>query len=168
MKMPIVIFEDEQELLVDPAIKNDMISCIAYALEQEGYISQTFEVGITFTTNEGIRQINAQQRGKDAVTDVLSFPMFEREELKAHTFSFEDCDPQNGAILLGDIVISVERAMAQAQEYGHSLRRELCFLAVHSILHLLGYDHEISQDEEKYMFARQREVLEMLHITRDA
>lgn len=167
MKMPIVVFEDEQNLPIDPAIKNDMISCIAYTIEQEGYMKETFEVGVTFTNNAGIREINAAQRQKDMVTDVLSFPMFEKEVLNQKDFSWEDCDPQNRAILLGDIVISAERAQEQAEEFGHSFRRELCFLAVHSTLHLLGYDHEISEQEEKEMFLKQRQVLETLHITRD-
>jgi metalloprotein, YbeY/UPF0054 family len=168
MRMPIVIFEDEQKKIdIDPAVKIDMISCMAHAIELEKYFEDTFEVGVTFTDNEHIKEINGEQRGKPVVTDVLSFPMFTLDELKKRDFSFDDCDPQNRAVILGDIVISVERALLQAEEYGHSLRRELCFLAVHSTLHLLGYDHEESQEVEDYMFSRQSEVLNDLKITRD-
>ena len=139
-----------------------------HAIELEKYFDDTFEVGVTFVDNEHIREINGAKRGKSVVTDVLSFPMFSKEELDARDFSFDDCDPQNHAVILGDIIISVERAISQAEDYGHSLRRELCFLAVHSTLHLLGYDHEESKEIEEYMFSRQSEVLEDLKITRDA
>ena len=92
------------------------------------------EISVTFVDNEQIRELNAQYRNKDAATDVLSFPMGEN--------GVYDINHDTGAKILGDIVLSVEMAMAQAKRYGHSLEREIGYLTAHSMLHLLGYDHE--------------------------
>ena len=126
------------------------------------------QVELLLTMNEEIRQMNLEFRGIDRATDVLSFPMLDYEE--AGNFDFlEDCeeafDPETGELMLGNIVISKERAKEQAEEYGHSVEREFAFLIAHSMLHLLGYDH--MEDEERLvMEKKQREVLEMLGITR--
>ena len=103
------------------------------------------EVSVTFTDNEGIRAINREYREIDAPTDVLSFPLFE-----------EGAEGR----MLGDIVLSLEKCRAQAEEFGHSFQRECAFLTVHSTLHLLGYDHVNSEDEEKDMRERQTAIVE--------
>ena len=115
------------------------------------------EVSVTFCDNEYIRGINKEYRNKDSATDVLSFPMYD----------FDEADPEtnpDGTITLGDIVISLERAAEQAAELGHSLEREVAFLVIHSTLHLLGYDHERSKDDEEAQCLAQREILDMLEI----
>ena len=118
------------------------------------------EISLSFVTNEEIHQINRQFRNVDAPTDVLSFPQLTFEE-------GEEADVnENGEIVLGDIIISVERAKEQAKEYGHGLKREIAFLTVHSMLHLLGYDH-MEKDEEEDMFRRQKEILEIAGIPRE-
>ena len=115
-------------------------------------------------TYDNLKELNKETRNKDAVTDVLSFPMLEADE--DGTLIIYDEDIVDDCVLLGDIVISAERAVDQSEEYGHSLIREICFLAVHSALHLLGYDHERSESEEKLQFEKQEEILSSLGITR--
>ena len=124
------------------------------SLEYEGFGADT-ELSVTFTDNEGIRAINAEYRGIDAPTDVLSFPLTDYEGV-----DFPVADEPSGC--LGDIVISLERAKEQADEFGHSLDREIAFLTVHSMLHLLGYDHVNSDEEDAEMRRRQREILETM------
>ena len=108
---------------------------------------------MTYTDNQQIHELNLQYRGVDRPTDVLSFPLMD--------FSGESDEP---VVSLGDIVISLEKAQEQADEYGHSFEREVAFLTVHSMLHLLGYDH-MEEDEERDMRARQRTVMELLGLT---
>ena len=115
------------------------------------------ELSVTFCSGEYIRRLNASYREKDSETDVLSFPMYTREEIA-------ECLPDEDSVTLGDIVISIERTSEQAAELGHSFLRELAFLAVHSTLHLLGYDHELSPEEEERQCARQREIMEALDL----
>ncbi len=110
---------------------------IPAALEAEG-VAVPWEVDVLFTDDEGIHQINLEQREVDRPTDVLSFPMFDLRPGEHPTE--EDADPGTGLVPLGDMVISLERARAQGEEYGHGTRREVAYLAVHSVLHLLGYD----------------------------
>ena len=114
------------------------------------------EVSVTFCDNEYIRKLNREFREKDSATDVLSFPMFD--------FDDEEDLPLNkdGSLTLGDIVISIERAREQAVEIGHSTLEEIVFLTVHSTLHLLGYDHERSKDDEEAQCLAQREIIEMI------
>ena len=125
------------------------------ALRYEGITRHT-EISYTFCDNETIRTLNREYRNKDAVTDVLSFPLFDRNE-----FTDESLLP------LGDIVVNVERAGEQAAALGHSIEREIAFLTVHSILHLLGYDHEKSKEEDEDMCRRQREIVAMLGLDED-
>lgn len=121
------------------------------------------EISLTFTDNEGISEINRDYRDIDRPTDVLSFPMLEfGDEEEDAEFETED-----GLVMLGDIVISIERAREQAEEFGHSLRRELAFLVAHSMLHLLGYDHVDDAVGEKMMIEKQDMALNVLGITRD-
>ena len=110
-------------------------------------------VSVTFTDNEGIRDLNRQYRNMDKPTDVLSFPLID--------FAGGDEPPvDEPQAMLGDIVLSLEQAAAQAEEFGHSFEREAAFLTVHSMLHLLGYDHVNGEEEDREMRRRQREILE--------
>ncbi len=119
------------------------------------------EISVMFTDNEGIRALNAEHREIDRATDVLSFPMFEYDENGEIVRDPYDTND----LCLGDIVISLERAAEQAEEYGHSFAREVGFLTVHSMLHLLGYDH-MTPEEEAEMFGYQREILDTIGLTR--
>lgn len=127
-------------------------------------------VSLTLTDNEEIHRMNREFREIDRATDVLSFPMTDFPSPAVYDWLEDegmDCfDPDSGELLLGDIVISVERAVEQAQEYGHSLLREYAFLIAHSMLHLLGYDH-MTPEEAKVMEEKQEQVLSSLQITRD-
>lgn len=159
-----LVWENEQdEIEITKELMDSITRCLEYALESEDFEDDT-EISLTFTDNENIRTLNSETRGKDSATDVLSFPMLEQDE--DGTLIIYDEDIIDGKVLLGDIVISAEKADAQAKEYGHSLMREMCFLAVHSVLHLLGYDHERSREEEKLQFDKQEEILNSLGITR--
>ena len=122
--------------------------------------AKPYEVSISIVDNEEIRQINKQYRGIDGATDVLSFPLLTFEEGERPDFN------EKNEVLLGDIIISLERAKEQAEEYGHSVKRELAFLTAHSMLHLLGYDH-MEEEEEKEMFQKQREILNKAGIPRE-
>ncbi len=131
---------------------------IESALNYEGF-ERDVEVEVLFADLEEIHTINLEQRGVDRPTDVLSFPM--EEDLDEAL-----PDPSTGAIFLGSMVLCLEKAKMQAEEYGHSLEREVAFLTVHSVLHLLGYDHELGEAEEKEMFQKQDEILNEMGITR--
>lgn len=120
---------------------------------------------MTICDDEEIHRINKEQRDIDKPTDVLSFPMLFFDENGDIIDS--DYDMDGDFVILGDIVISAERAMEQAEEYGHSFKREMAFLTVHSMLHLLGYDHVTSEEDEKVMFQRQEEILSKIGITRE-
>lgn len=159
--MKIITFlSNEQEKLAPPEDIEHLIEiCTAAALEEEG-IDDTAEVSVTLVDNDGIRELNREHRDIDRETDVLSFPLGDDDGYEV--------DPDNDAIMLGDIVISLEKAAQQAEEYGHSYRREVAFLITHSLFHLLGYDHVNSEEEEKIMFGKQEKVLDKLGITREA
>lgn len=131
------------------------------------------EVNVVLTDNEAIREVNKEYRDIDSATDVLSFPMIDYEnpaDFEALEEAMEQSpqdyfNPDTGELMLGDIVISVEKVVEQAEKYGHSDERELAFLTAHSMMHLFGYDH-MEEDEAKIMEAKQSEVLELLGITR--
>ena len=127
------------------------------------------EVNVTIVDDERIQELNLDQRGIDASTDVLSFPMVEYSEPEAFSEAEEQkadsFDPESGRLLLGDIVISADHVVAQADEYGHSKRREFAFLVAHSMLHLVGYDH-MEPAEEEQMFGKQEEILTAAGIPR--
>lgn len=137
---------------------------IPAALDAQG-VDVPCEVDVLFTDDEGIHQINLEQREVDRPTDVLSFPMFEFQPGENPTQ--EDADPGDNLVPLGDMVISLERARAQGEEFGHGTRREVAYLAVHSVLHLLGYDHMDEGPMKAQMRAREEAILEQLGITRD-
>jgi probable rRNA maturation factor len=155
MKDLMIYFENSQDKLeVTYKLKRLVRFAIEATLAYENY-HNSVEVSVTFTDNAGIKKLNKKYRKIDKETDVLSFPLFD----------FEGSDePPVDEIenMLGDIVVSLEKAQAQAEEYGHSFEREVAFLCVHSTLHLLGYDHETSEEDELDMRRRQTAVMEML------
>lgn len=147
---------EEVEKIIESAVKA--------ALEFEK-VEQKCDVCIIITDDENIHELNREHRDVDRPTDVLSFPMMELipgEKMVVNPLELDE----SGAVMLGDIVISIDRAKAQAEEYGHSEERELCFLTVHGMLHLLGYDHELGEEEEKLHFSRQEEILEAMGVRR--
>lgn len=145
-------------------------SVVDFCLSHEGFPYEA-EVNLTLTDNEQIHQINQEYRQIDRPTDVLSFPMLSYE--KPGDFSFleeereDDFNPDTGEVMLGDIIISVEKVIEQAESYGHSSKREFAFLIVHSMLHLFGYDH-IDPADAAIMEPKQRQILEEMQISREA
>jgi len=136
---------------------------IRTALEQEG-MTLPCEISVLLTDDEGIHQTNLEMRQVDRPTDVLSFPMFDLQPGE-HPDEL-DADPATGLIPLGDMVLSVERVEAQAAEFGHSKKRELAYLVVHSVLHLLGYDHLDEGAMKAQMRGREEAIMEVLGIGR--
>ena len=154
MKKTMIYFtNDQQSFTVTYKLKMLIRRAVIATLEYEGFEGDT-EISLTFTDNEGIHALNREFRGIDKPTDVLSFPLNDYSEDEPIA-----CAPCSS---LGDIVISLERAAEQADEFGHSFEREVAFLAVHSMLHLLGYDHVNSDEEDREMRRRQREILESM------
>ena len=151
-----IYFENEQEKFpVSYNLKILLREAIETTLDFEDF-QNVCEVSVTFTDNEGIRELNKKFRQIDKPTDVLSFPLFD--------FEGECEEPPIDEIIsnLGDIVISLERAKEQAEEFGHSFKREVAFLTVHSMLHLLGYDHERSEEEDREMRSKQSEIMKIM------
>ena len=138
---------------------------IPAALAAEG-IDFPWEVDALFTDDAGIQAINREQRGVDAPTDVLSFPMFQLEPGVPPTLEQVEADPGTGLVPLGDMVISLERAQTQGEEYGHGTEREVAYLAVHSVLHLLGYDHVDEGPRKARMRNREEAILSALGLSR--
>jgi len=160
-----ILIEDEQEKEEVTAQITDTVKRVClYALEYEECNFEA-EISVTFTDNEGIKELNLEHRGIDRATDVLSFPMLEFDE-NGDVLS-DECEYDDDLIILGDIVISLERAREQAQKFGHGFIREIAFLTAHSMLHLLGYDHVDDEEGERIMRRKQSEILENLGITRD-
>ena len=152
----IYITNNQDKIEVTRALSGLVRRAVGQALKFEE-VNFSAELSVTFTDNEEIKRLNNEYRNIDRETDVLSFPLYDAGEI---AFIEEKKAP------LGDIVISLEKAQAQAQEYGHSFEREVAFLTVHSVLHLLGYDHEVSEDGELEMFARQEEILKKMKLDR--
>lgn len=150
----------EAEVPCDPQLVQDIQDSIAIALQAEG-LTLPCEINVLLTDDQGIQQINAEMRQKDAVTDVLSFPMF---DLEAGTPPNDPnlLDFDTDLLPLGDMVLSLDRAKAQALEYGHSTERETLYLVLHSVLHLLGYDHLDEGTQKKQMRQRETEILSLL------
>ena len=152
-------FENRQELLpLSYKLKMLVRRAVETTLNYEQY-ENPIEVSVTFTDNEGIRELNRKFRNIDRPTDVLSFPLFD------YTGESEEPPVDEFVGMLGDIVISLEQAKKQAEEFGHSFEREAAFLTVHSMLHLLGYDHEAGGAEEADMRRRQREILDRMGLS---
>ena len=144
--------------------EEELIRVVVDTVLREESVVKKIDVYITLTNNDNIQKINAEHRNIDRPTDVLSFPMFEREEITNLKIEDED-NEEHEEMMLGDIIVSVEKVREQAEEYGHSFKRELAYLITHGMLHLLGYDHMI--DEEKVIMREHEEkVLEKLNILR--
>ena len=157
-KKLIIKFVATKELTsVDYNLKMAIRDAISATLGEEDF-SFPAEVSVTLCDNEYIKKLNKKYRNKNSHTDVLSFPMYDYPEDEGELF------PGDEALSLGDIVISVERAIEQAKEVGNTFTREVAFLAIHSTLHLLGYDHERSAEDEEIQCQRQREIIESLSI----
>ncbi len=124
------------------------------------------QIDVTLTDDEGIRAINRDERGVDRATDVLSFPMLDFAEGEYRGTPDFDRDPDSGVFFLGDVLISLERARAQAEEYGHSVERECAYLTVHSVLHLLGYDHMDEAEQKAAMRKKEEEALAAIGLER--
>ena len=156
-----IIFDAEVD--VPQNVEEQFRQVITAALEAEG-VDVPCEVNVLFTDDAGIHQINLDMREVNSPTDVLSFPMFDLQP--GEHPSEEDADPATGLVPLGDMCISLERAEAQAAEFGHSVQRELCYLTVHSVLHLLGYDHLDEGPMKAQMREREEAILGALGIGR--
>lgn len=162
-----LIFEEEGSVTLPVEAKELAETVIAYCLDFADCPYET-EVNLLLTMNEEIQEMNREYRQIDRATDVLSFPMLEYEEPGdfSHVEEMTDAfDPESGELLLGDIVISKEKVLSQAEEYGHSPKREYAFLIVHSMLHLFGYDH-MEEDERIEMEGLQKEIMSGLSIER--
>lgn len=153
----------ESDVEVSPCLEEMVRLAICAALKTEG-VTAPCEVDVLFTDDEGIHGVNLEMRGVDAPTDVLSFPMFDLAPGDKPPVDW--ADPETGLVPLGDMVISLERAERQAEEYGHPLERELCYLAVHSVLHLLGYDHMDEGEQKRQMREHEEAVLRTLGLAR--
>ncbi len=153
----IYISNEQESVEVTQSLRGLVRRAVNQALRYEKFPCKA-EISVTFTDNEGIHSLNLEHRGIDRPTDVLSFPLYDAGEI--------DGTDSDELIPLGDIVLSLEKATEQSKEYGHSFERETAFLCVHSVLHLLGYDHELGEEEEKDMFFRQEEVLKKMKLER--
>ncbi len=149
VKCELYFGKEPEDLSVLPKAEEVIRTAIQEALAYEEFFAPA-EISVTFCDGPYIRELNAEYRDKDSETDVLSFPIFDQDEE----------DPVEGEIIpLGDIVLNVDRAAQQASELGHSTLREMAFLAIHSTLHLLGYDHERSPEDDEDMCRRQRDII---------
>lgn len=154
----------EAEVDVPEGLETLLSNVITAALDAE-QVDVPCEVNVLVTDDRTIHEINLDMRNVDRPTDVLSFPMFELAP--GEKPGEEDADPATGLVPLGDMVLSLERAQAQAEEFGHSVEREVSYLAVHSVLHLLGYDHMDEGEMKAQMRGREEDILSALGITRE-
>lgn len=152
-KIKVIITNKQKEVKIPTGLRMLIRRCCNAVLKLENF-EGSVEVSVTLVNNAQIRELNAQYREKDSVTDVLSFPMGEN--------GVYDIDPNTGAKLLGDIVISMETAIEQADRFGHSLQREVGYLTAHSMLHLLGYDHEDNGLQRMRMREKEEQVMTQL------
>ena len=155
----------EKRGLGQPSAKSWIEKAISAALNAEG-IDEPCEVSVLLTDDEGIRKLNLEFRNIDSATDVLSFPA---NEFAPGAFKPEiaERDPENGLIVLGDMAISIEHAVAQGEEFGHGTQREIQYLTVHSVLHLLGYDHVDEGEMKREMRAREKEIMAIIEGVRE-
>lgn len=162
-----LFLEEEGSVRLPFDVKETAELMIETVLEHEGCPYEA-QVELLLTTDEEVHMMNREHRGIDRPTDVLSFPMLDVRtpgDLSGVEEIPDAFDPESGELMLGDIVISKDKVIAQAEEYGHSLKREYAFLIAHSMLHLLGYDH-MEDDERLLMEQRQREIMEKAKILR--
>ena len=160
----------QDKIEVTEEFTNKLENTIIFALKEDG-VNVPCEVSLVFVDNEEIREINNENRGIDRATDVLSFPILEYPKDKVYKEVYEEekfdetfLDGED--LVIGDIVLSLEKALEQSEEYNHSFEREASYLVVHSVLHLLGYDH-MEDEEKKRMRTREEEILDKLNIKRD-
>lgn len=158
MSIKVMIRNNQKKFKLPVGLRLLVRKCCQAVLVSENF-DRSAEVSVSFVDNNEIRRLNRVYRDKDKSTDVLSFPLGEN--------GVYDVNNETGAVLLGDVVISIETAIRQAKMYDHSLEREVGFLTVHSMLHLLGYDHETSPLEAERMHEKEEMVLERLGVTRD-
>ena len=158
LKVSVAITNQQKKIKILPGTRMLLRKCCIASLATEG-MEGSYEVSISLVDDETIHQYNLQFRNKDKSTDVLSFPLGES--------GVYDVNPDTGRFLLGDIVISMETAIRQAESFGHTVDRELAFLTVHSMLHLLGYDHENGGLEEARMREKEEAILTSLGLARD-
>jgi len=162
--------ENRQEKLeVTEEIIKKIQEVSEFALREEGVLGE-YQISLLFVDNEEIRNINNETRNIDKATDVLSFPMLDFEEGKVYKdmyigFNFDETYKDGEELILGDMVLSLERAKEQSEDFGHSYEREVCYLVIHSILHLLGYDHMI-EEEKIRMREREEDILNKFNIKR--
>lgn len=158
-KIKVIITNKQKDVKIPTGMRMLVRRCCNAVLKSEGFEGSA-EVSVSFVNNEQIKQLNDQYRSKNVETDVLSFPMGENGQY--------NIDPATGAKVLGDIVISVEKAVEQAANFGHSFQREIGYLTAHSMLHLLGYDHEDDGLGKICMREKEEMVMTMLGLSRAA
>lgn len=144
------------ETLISSELKEKINDGAEACLKEEGLTKEKIEISISFVNDKEIKHLNAQYRDKDTVTDVLSFPQFE---------AIEDINWDVSLICLGDVVISLDRAADQASKYGHSTEREIVYLVVHSVFHLLGYDH-MNEEDKEIMRKKEEKVMKQVQLER--
>ncbi|MDO4270495.1 MAG: rRNA maturation RNase YbeY [Eubacteriales bacterium] len=155
----------DTEVADEQAVRELIETCAKRVLASEN-VPFAAEIDVTVVDADDIRAMNAEYREKDAVTDVLSFPMYEFLNGKAQEEL--ETEPDSGCVMLGDMILCYTRACEQAAEFGHSPARECGYLTTHSVLHLLGYDHERGEQDARLMRAKEEENLAFLGLTRDA
>ena len=166
-----IYVDNRQEVIkISEELIKQLEDTIRYVLKEEE-VDVPCEVSLLFVDNNEIKEINNETRGIDKETDVLSFPMLEyRKDLVFKNcyknFEFDETFMDGDDLVLGDIVLSLEKALEQSKEFNHSFYREASYLVIHSVLHLLGYDH-MEENEKRIMRAREEEILNKLNITRD-
>ena len=157
-KIKVIIENKQKTVRIPTGVRLLIRRCCHATLELEGFEGSA-EVNVSIVDDDMIRQINNEHRHIDSVTDVLSFPLGEN--------GVYDVNPENGAKMLGDIVISIQRAQEQAEQFGHSFQREIGYLTVHSMLHLLGYDHEREEEDRRLMRNLEEEIMQELGLLRE-
>ncbi len=152
-KIRVIISNQQKQVKIPTGLRMLIRRCCHAVLQLEGFPDPA-EISVSFVDNDQIREMNRQYRNKDSATDVLSFPLGENGEY--------DTNPETGAKILGDVVISMPKAVEQANTYGHTLEREVGYLTAHSVLHLLGYDHEQGGLERVRMREKEERVMQEL------
>ena len=155
-KIKVIISNNQKAVKIPTGVRMLVRRCCHAVLVQENFEGSA-EISVTFVDDEQIKELNKKHRDIDKSTDVLSFPLGENGKY--------DVNPETGAKILGDIVISMETAVRQAEEYGHPLQREVAFLTVHSMLHLLGYDHE-TEEEKREMREQEEAIMQRMGLSR--
>lgn len=156
-KVKVIIKNDQKEVKIPTGIRLLLRRCCNAVLIMEGF-TDSAEISVTFVDEDQIHLLNKEHRGVDRATDVLSFPLGENGEY--------DVNPENGAKMLGDIVLNIPRVVRQAEEFGHSFQREIAYLTAHSMLHLLGYDHIAGGIESVHMREKEEEIMKQLGLPR--